>query len=103
MMKYSNQFTVEVMSDLKDLIPGYLEKRNQELALMTELNQIGDFDKIGKIAHNLKGNAGGYGFDGLGEIAQTLEKAVDKKDTDSIKKCLDEISNYLIHVEVKFV
>ena len=50
----------------------------------------------------LKGNAGGYGLDELGDIGARIEEAAKKNGTDEIQTCVGEIRDYLSRLEYEF-
>ena len=62
-----------------------------------------DFDTICSVSHKIAGNAGGYGFDAMGDIAREMEhESKDGKDKEKIKGYLDGIRNYLDNVEITY-
>ncbi len=86
--------------DLADLIPEYLDNRRNDIALIELALQAGDFGKIRTIGHSMKGSGGGFGFDRITEIGQTLEEAALHNMSSSIQSSLDVLNDYLLHVEV---
>ncbi|MCM0607211.1 MAG: Hpt domain-containing protein [Xanthomonadaceae bacterium] len=99
----SQKIVVKVDAEIKELIPGYLENRKKEIAELESYFSKKDFDAIAKIGHKLKGNAAGYGFIELGEIAIRLESASKKSDLNVVKNCIDSIKSYLSSIEIEYV
>jgi HPt (histidine-containing phosphotransfer) domain-containing protein len=95
--------TVEVDQDLEEIVPGFLENRQQELVKINQAIESSDFDTLQVIGHKLAGNAGGYGFATLGEFGAQMENSARKRELGTIKQMRDEIKKYLSEVEVKYV
>lgn len=98
---------VKIDNDLSDLAPGYLERRRSEAPKMKELlekTRAADeaaFAELRKVAHQIAGNAGSYGFHVLSELGGELETLVLQKDFNAAQTKIDEILNYLSHVELQ--
>lgn len=99
----SQKIVVQVDAEIKELIPGYLENRKNEIHVLESLCFKKDFEAISKIAHKLKGNAAGYGFTGLGELAIQLEKESKKSDAKATHDCIQSMRHYLNHVKIEYV
>ncbi len=56
----------EIVTMFVDEMPAKVEKLTQTFAAM-------QFDELRRIAHQLKGSSGGYGFSDLGKAAGSLE------------------------------
>lgn len=87
---------------LKDMIPGYLHKRRLDVAAMKTAHEKGDFTEIRKTAHSIRGSAGGYGFDGLTEIAAKLENASISQDAAVTGQLILDIEIYISTVEITY-
>jgi len=61
------------MAEIVALFVSEMPDRAGELAAALD---DGDLETALRIAHQLKGAAGGYGFDGLGEVAAAAEKSL---------------------------
>ncbi len=94
---------ITIDKDLEDLVPTYLETRKKELIKLRELFNQNAALEIAAIAHKLAGNAGGYGFQELTDIGRRLETAGKASDKAQIGIEIENISNYLNQIEVKFV
>lgn len=94
---------ITIDKDLEDLVPTYLETRKKELLKLKDLLNQNAAAEIAAIAHKLAGNAGGYGFQELTDIGRRLEAAGKASDKAQMVKEIDNISQYLEAIEVKFV
>ena len=99
----ANKIIVEVDVDLEDLIPGFLERRQQDLQVLRDALSKADFEQICQLAHTLKGVGGGYGFDAITSISQQIQQAAETGRADKIEAELAVLTNYLERVEVVYV
>jgi HPt (histidine-containing phosphotransfer) domain-containing protein len=77
------------------LIPGFLSDRELELAEITQSIRSDDLYKIQVLTHNWKGYCPSYGFNGLGELAIQLDKAIQLRDKFLIRKIILQMEDYL--------
>ena len=91
---------VKVDPDLADLIPGYIEKRRQDVGKAEKFLQASQFEELRSIGHKIKGSGGGYGFAGLSEIGAALENAAKAANAEQIKITLTKLKNYLDRLEI---
>lgn len=96
----AEKIIVHVDRDLEDLIPGFLSNRRNDVASMTAALGKGDYDTIRVLGHTMKGDGGGYGFDGISDIGGALEQAARSRNGEEIRKWVGELSSYLERVEV---
>lgn len=95
--------SVQIDASLKELIPGFLENRRQDIKkIHLALEQV-DFSTVQTLGHRMKGDGGGYGFDGIGEIGTALELAAARRDQDSIQRQLSKLVEYLDRIIVVYV
>jgi HPt (histidine-containing phosphotransfer) domain-containing protein len=95
-----SRIRVEVDPDLVDLVPGFLENRRADLDNIRVALDRADYKGIHRIGHNLKGDSGALGFDGLGEVGRELERAALAQDDASIRAEVIRLADYLARVEV---
>ncbi|MBM4132194.1 MAG: Hpt domain-containing protein [Nitrospira sp.] len=88
--------------DLQELIPGFLENRRKDVATLIAAVEQGDFKTIQTLGHRMKGDGGGYGFDGLSAIGLALEQAAHERNHAAVRIRIDELSSYLSRVEVVY-
>lgn len=103
MAQNSNEkIVVHIDADLEDLIPGYLQKRQEDVKTIVDALERGDYETIRILGHTMKGTGGGYGFDAITDIGHALEDAAKTKNTEEIKRQVNELSSYLDRVEVVY-
>ncbi len=61
--------------DLRELVELFVAEIPERTAKLVDAMQSGDIAEVGRFAHQLKGAAGSYGFDGVTPIASRLEHA----------------------------
>ncbi len=96
----SDKWVAHISIDLEDLVPEFLENRQQDVISLKEMAQGGDFDTIKRIGHNLKGSGGGYGFDEITEIGARIEEAAKENDEKVIIRETESLSDYLTNVTI---
>lgn len=87
---------------LKDLIPGFLDRRRQEIADLAAHLAAGDWERMRLAGHSLKGTAGGFGFPELSEIGRAIEDAAKDCDAARARATLERYGDYLRRVDVVF-
>ncbi|MGH8488626.1 MAG: Hpt domain-containing protein [Gammaproteobacteria bacterium] len=91
---------VRVDLELKDLIPGFLNNRQQDaLSIRAALAQE-DMETVRILGHSMKGCAGGYGFNALSVLGGILEQGAQNRDSEAITTAVDELQTYLAEVEI---
>jgi HPt (histidine-containing phosphotransfer) domain-containing protein len=93
---------ISIDSDLEDLIPGFLENRQQDIQKLQAAMAAGDFETIRTLGHRMRGDGGGYGFHMISEIGQAIETAAQDKDTAEIVTRIDALTAYLERIEVVY-
>jgi HPt (histidine-containing phosphotransfer) domain-containing protein len=89
--------------DLADLVPGFLERRGEDLRALRSALARQEFVELAALAHTLKGTCGGYGFHGLTELSGLLEAAARAADGGRSRALVEAFANYLEQVEVVLV
>jgi HPt (histidine-containing phosphotransfer) domain-containing protein len=98
-----DEIVVEVDGDLEEIVPGYLDHRRAELPLLLTALAGGDWETLRRLAHDLKGTGGGYGFDILSDLGRALEQAAKSADTAAAQPLLKQIDDFLRRVRVVYV
>ena len=100
--KSSRKHTILVHANPRfaDMIPGFLQHRRQDVIVMLNALDRGDFDTVGSLGHGMKGAGGSFGFDAITAIGAGLEHAAESADTDASRKWVGELSSYLDRVEI---
>jgi len=101
-LKQEEPIVVHVDPEIADLVPGFLENRRKDTNAIGEAVTRGDFETVRILGHSMKGAGGSYGFDAITDIGKSLEQAAMAKDSDVIKKSVQELSTYLDCVEVVY-
>ena len=65
--------------DLRELIPGYLQNRRNDIKAISTALKDADLIKIRTLGHSMKGSGGGYGFMPISVIGLLLKKRQKKK------------------------
>lgn len=94
---------IEIESDLKSLIPRYLENRRTDLKTLEACLTNGDFATVVRIGHGMKGSGGGYGLTHLTDLGARLEEAGKAEVVDSIRAIRAELDDFLKRLVVTFV
>ena len=95
-MKYS----VVVDRDLEDLIPDFLQNRQEDITAIVTAADSKDYEAIRVIGHTLKGIGGGYGFDRITELGAAIEQAGKQQDPTKAYELTQELKQYLEVVEI---
>ncbi len=87
--------------DFAELVAMYVDEMPQRISGLTDCVSRRDWDRLGVLAHQIKGSAGSYGFDPLTRLADTLEHAcrVDGRLT-AILGAVDELIESMRRVEL---
>ena len=91
---------IRVDPELASLIPGFLDNRRKDVALLLDALTRGDFETARVVGHSMKGSGGGYGFDGITDIGGAIEVAAKQHDPVAIRTQIDALSRYLARVEI---
>jgi HPt (histidine-containing phosphotransfer) domain-containing protein len=83
----------ELLGDFVGTVP---DKRRS----MADLFRGGEIDELGRLAHQLKGAAGGYGFPEVSTAAALLQDACHDRDAARVDQALNELLELLARVEV---
>jgi PAS domain S-box-containing protein len=83
---------------LAEQTPAYLENcRANVIAMLTALD-LGDFQAVTILGHNLRGSGGSFGFQMITDIGAGLERAADTSDQAVSRRWISELSSYLDHL-----
>jgi len=87
---------------LRQLIPGFLDNRRNDVTTILAALAREDFQTIQVLGHRMKGDGGGYGFAGISAIGRMVEQAAKDKSASGIRDAVAELSSYLDRVEVVY-
>jgi len=98
--KRDRYIKVPVDPELRPLIPGFLQRRREEVQVLRDaLNRL-DYPTIQKLGHTIHGVGGGYGFMELSEIAARMEGGAKQRHFQDVHNALDDLADHLQRVEV---
>jgi len=83
-----------------DLIPVFLQNRRQDVIVILDALDRGDFETVESLGHGMRGAGGSYGFLAITDIGAALEQAAESADSDASRRWVGELSTYLDRVEV---
>ncbi|MGQ9556621.1 MAG: Hpt domain-containing protein [Desulfurispora sp.] len=91
---------IKVDEDIKELIPGYLVNRWQDVISLQQALAARDYRSIQFIAHGLKGSGGDYGFEFISQLGYRLEEAAKKRQAEPVRQLIDLLTGYLHKIEL---
>ncbi len=94
---------VQVPSDLADLIPFFLETRQQDVSGLIKGLQVNDFESLRTIGHGMHGTGGSFGFHQISVIGAIIEDAAAVGDAQTVKDQLVALQSYLSRAEITYV
>ena len=74
-----------------DIVLQFVDGLGDRLAKMEEAIAAADFEALRRVAHQLKGSGGGYGYPALSEQAADLEKRARARVLDECAEALDDL------------
>ncbi|MBC85874.1 MAG: Hpt domain-containing protein [Bdellovibrionaceae bacterium] len=86
---------IDIPEDLRHLIPGFVERRIQDVEILRGLIESGEFDEIKKHGHRIKGHGKGYGFDKISDCGDALEKYAGARNEEAVRSTLAEYETYV--------
>ena len=89
--------------ELKAIIPGYLDRRDQDILQLKLAVEQNDFQTIARIAHKLKGNGASYGFNHLTEIGKKLMHSSETKNQLTTVQLISEFESELISIKISIL
>lgn len=98
-----SSLVVEIEAELKPVVPGYLDLRRHDVALLRQLLEVGNYAELRIMGHRMKGTGGSYGFDSISDIGEQLENAALAEDRPAINRAGDELDAYLNRVTVIYI
>ncbi len=89
-------------ADYADILPFFVDEIPEKQAVLRQFGARSDFESLRREAHKLRGSAGGYGFQGVSDLAGQLEESCKNmvRDEASILRTLDQLLDYLGKVRI---
>ncbi len=94
---------VEIDADLANLIPRYLNNCQGDLHFARRLLDNGDYWLLAGMAQRIRDSAASYRFEGLGEIAQAIGSAADRRDAEAVDASLRDFDAFIRSVRVEYI
>ena len=88
--------------DYAGLIPYFVDELPSMQRSLLEFAKVCDYENVRREAHKLRGAAGGYGYDGLSDLAGQLEETCQTsvRDSSEILNDLERLVEYIERVRV---
>ena len=100
MTNAGERIVVQVDPDLKELAPGFLQHRHDDVTALRDALVRADWPAVRRLGHRLRGSGGGYGFDAITDIGHHLEDAARAEDATAVGKWTEDLAAYLDRVVV---
>jgi len=97
-----SKIVVKIDPDIKELIPGFLINRYEDIKLLNIYLEKRDFESIVRLGHSMKGFGAGYGFDDISLIGGKLEDAAKNEIIKEISYQIDALKKYMEQVEITY-
>jgi diguanylate cyclase (GGDEF)-like protein len=85
-----------------DRIPQFLVTTRDEVVVAREANIEGNFERVRVVARRLRSNANEHAIEPIAELANLLDRAAREEDRESIRRVIDELEQYVEHVQVTY-
>lgn len=99
---YRENFIARVDRELQDLVPSFLALKRVDIKTALSALQRGEYEVAARVGHQLKGEGGAYGFDGVSEMGGELELAATCQDRQAAFRWAAQLAEFLEQVEVTF-
>lgn len=78
--------------DMVELVELFVAELPEKIGAMEQMYEENSREELGRIAHQLKGASGGYGFDAIGHSASRLEQAIKTNAaSDDVRRAMQEL------------
>ena len=91
-------FVVQADPVIKSLVPGYLDNRRKDLVTIEQAVAAGDFKRLRKLGHDLKGSGGAYGMAPISALGNIIETAALAADAGKIQEAARQLAAFLKRV-----
>jgi HPt (histidine-containing phosphotransfer) domain-containing protein len=96
------KIVIKIDPDLADIVPSYLANRHKEIPVLWEAIRNHDFTTLATLGHRIKGSAGSYGFDHLGQIGSGIEIAATEKNISKLQILIRDLEVYINNLELVY-
>ncbi len=82
--------------DMREIIEQYVSRLPEQVQKIHELLAQNDLKNLGRLAHQLKGSGGGYGFPQITALASAANRSINEAEPiDAIRRQIDTLVNYI--------
>jgi histidine phosphotransfer protein HptB len=86
--------------DMKELVGEYVDRLPAEVARLSALLESKQIEDLRRVAHQLKGSGGGYGFPTLTELAAVADRSIkDNAPLERIKADVDALIAFIRRIQ----
>lgn len=86
-------------ADFAELLELFVEALPERTYALQAAVDEGDLQQVRCLTHQLKGAGGGYGFEGLTQVAGELEKACEQlRSVDLVAPYVDKLTKYIARI-----
>jgi len=82
--------------DMVELVEFFVEQMAQRIATLQHTAQANNIIGLRTVSHQLKGTAGGYGFDPIAQTAAELERLIDVTEAIEVSEAIQQQVDELI-------
>ncbi len=93
-------YSVKIDPDLKDIVPGFLQNRKNDLALFRGALATSNAEALRNLGHKMRGSSAGYGFQQLSDWGGQIEDLAEKNELGKISALVDSIEDFLKNVQL---
>ncbi len=94
---------LRISGEFESLMPGFLERRRQDLRQIAEAVEREDYTLVRDIGHGLKGAGGTYGLDAISAYGRAFEAAAHRQDGSAVREALGACTSYLDRLQLVYV
>ncbi len=91
---------VQIDPVVRPLVSAFLLSRRQDVTKLTAALTAHDYHTIARLALEIVETGRSYGFDGITQVAGALDVGAGRRDDDTIRLGIDQLSRYLDRVRV---
>jgi PAS domain S-box-containing protein len=93
---------IRVGGNLRDIVPGYLERRRADVDALKDALAARDYDAAAVIGHRMRGSGSGYGLTELTGIGTEIEEAARTQDTARLEELTRMLADFLDNLSVVY-
>lgn len=96
------EYEVKVSKQIADLVPGFLDNRRKDVAMLRAAMAVRDFSALSQIGHRLKGVGRSYGFDQISIAGEKIEAAAKQANATLLVMLIDDYGHYVRQVKITY-